>query len=254
MQNTVTLEICANSVTSAIAAQQGGAARIELCENLKEAGTTPSYGQIILARKLLEIKIYTLIRPRAGDFLYNDYEFEIMLADVNNCINTGCDGVVIGMLKKDGSIDKERSGILADLARKNGLGVTFHRAFDVCNDYYQALEDIIDIGCERILTSGGKTTAMEGAGTIAHLVEKAAGRISIMAGSGVNEQNVRDLINFTGIHEVHTSAKMWNQSNMDYHNDYIMMGNRYHDLYTFESTNAGRVQTILANAQSNQPV
>jgi copper homeostasis protein len=252
MQNSVTLEVCANSMTSAIAAQQGGAVRIELCENLNEAGTTPSYGQILLTRKLLEIKVYTLIRPRGGDFLYSDYEFEIMLADINNCINAGCDGVVIGMLKKDGSIDKERSGVLADLALKHGLGVTFHRAFDICADYYQALEDIIDIGCERILTSGGKTTAMEGAGTIAHLVEKAAGRISIMAGSGVNENNAGDLVRFTGITEIHTSAKMRNQSRMDYHNEHIMMGNRYHDLYTFESTDVERVKAILAKA-NGQP-
>jgi len=250
MQKTVTLEICANSVTSALAAQQGGATRIELCENLNEAGTTPSHGQIMVSRKLLEIKIYTLIRPRGGDFLYTDYEFDIMQADVSNCINTGCDGVVIGMLKTNGSIDKERCAVLAALALKNGLGVTFHRAFDVCTDYYQAMEDIIEIGCERILTSGGKTTAMEGARTIAQLVEKAAGRISIMGGSGVNEHNVRDLINFTGITEVHTSAKMRNPSRMDYQNDHIMMGNRFHDLYTFESTNVERVKTILANANA----
>lgn len=250
MHKPITLEICANSVTSALAAQQGGAYRIELCENLNEAGTTPSYGQILLARKLLDIKIYTLIRPRGGDFLYSDYEFEIMQADVTNCINAGCDGVVIGLLKKDGSIDKERTGALADLAIKGGLGVTFHRAFDICSDYYQALEDIIDIGCERILTSGGKTTAIEGAGTLAHLVEKAADRITIMAGSGVNEHNVHDLVRFTGVTEVHTSAKLRNPSRMDYHNDHIMMGNRYHDLYTFESTDAERVKTILANANA----
>jgi len=250
MQKTVTLEICANSVVSALAAQEGGATRIELCENLNEAGTTPSYGQIMLVRRLLEIQIYTLIRPRAGDFLYTEHEFEIMQADVNNCINAGCDGIVIGMLKRDGTVDKERCTILADMARKNGLGVTFHRAFDVCSDYYKALGDIIDIGCERILTSGGKTTAIEGAGTIAHLVEKARGRVSIMAGSGVNELNVADLVRFTGVTEVHTSAKTRNESRMDYHNDHIMMGNRYHDLYTFESTDVERVRTILEKANS----
>lgn len=248
MKNPVALEVCANSVTSALAAQQGGAIRVELCENLNEAGTTPSYGQIVIARQLLNIKLYVLIRPRPGDFLYSDTELQIMLADIENCANAGCDGVVIGALKTDGSIDKETSGKMADLAIKRGLGVTFHRAFDICADYYQALEDVIDLGCERILTSGGKTTAIEGAGVIAHLVEKAAGRISIMAGSGVNEDNVANLIHFTGVHEVHTSAKVRNSSRMQYHNDSIILGNTYHDLYTFESTDPERVKKIIEQA------
>jgi copper homeostasis protein len=161
--STVILEVCANSATSAIAAQDGGAARVELCENLAEGGTTPSYGQMILARKHLHIKLYVLIRPRRGDFLYTDLEFEVMQADIRTCIEAGCDGVVIGMLKADGSVDKERCTELVRLARQWGLGVTFHRAFDMCADQFQALEDIIEIGCERILTSGGKSTAMEGA-------------------------------------------------------------------------------------------
>ena len=140
----INLEVCANSLTSALAAQEGGAIRVELCDNLNEGGTTPSYGQIKLARKLLNIKLYVLIRPREGDFLYSDIEFDIIKADVQYCIDAGCDGVVIGILNADGSIDKPRCAELVQMAKKGGLGVTFHRAFDLCNDMDQALEDIIE--------------------------------------------------------------------------------------------------------------
>lgn len=247
MKRSVTLEICANSVASAIAAQQGGATRVELCENLKEAGTTPSFGQIQLTRKLIDIQLNVLIRPRTGDFLYTDIEYEIMQADIASCINAGCDGVVIGILKADGCVDKERCAPLVEQAKKKGLTVTFHRAFDLCADFYQSLEDVIGIGCDRILTSGGKTTAMEGAGTIAHLVERAAGRIHIMAGSGVNETNVNHLIRFTGINEVHTSAKVAVPSNMQYQNDHIMMGNK---LYDYDRTSTEKVRKILELANA----
>jgi len=239
------LEICANSINSAIAAQDGGATRIELCDNLKEGGTTPSAGQITLARKLLHIKVYVLIRPRSGDFLYSDIEFEAIQSDINYCIQAGCDGIVLGILKADGTVDKERNKVLVDLAKKAGLGVTFHRAFDVCADQYQALEDIIALGCERILTSGGKVTAMEGSATLAHLVEKAAGRISIMAGAGVNEHNVADLIHFTGVHEVHSSARSMVASKMTYQNEYISMGDPMHDEYSYDQTDVERVKELV---------
>ncbi|MDB5127169.1 copper homeostasis protein CutC [Mucilaginibacter sp.] len=246
----VILEVCANSVTSAIAAQDGGAARVELCENLAEGGTTPSYGQLILARKLLHIKLYVLIRPRRGDFLYTDLEFEVMQADIRNCIEAGCDGVVIGMLKPDGSIDKERCTELVRLARQWGLGVTFHRAFDMCVDQYQALEDIIEMGCERVLTSGGKSTAMEGATILTHLIEKAAGRIAIMPGSGITETNVADLVHFTGATEVHSSARISMPGQMQYKNDHILMSNNPGDEYSIDVTSADRVRKILEAANA----
>lgn len=244
----VTLEVCANSVTSAIAAQEGGAARVELCENLAEGGTTPSYGQMILARKHLHIKLYVLIRPRRGDFLYTDLEYEVMQADIRNCIEAGCDGVVIGMLNADGTIDVERCTELVRLARQWGLGVTFHRAFDMCADQYVALEQIIEMGCERILTSGGKSTAMEGATVLNHLIEKAAGRISIMAGSGITESNVADLVHFTGATEVHSSARVNYPGKMQYQNDHILMGNSIADEYSIDVTSADRVKAILKAA------
>lgn len=248
MKSPVILEVCANSVTSALAAQEGGASRVELCENLYEGGTTPSYGEIALARKLLHIKLYVLIRPRGGDFLYTDLEFEVMLADVKYCIEAGCDGIVIGILNPDGTIDKPRCAELVKLAKQKGIGVTFHRAFDMCADIYQAMEDVIELGCERILTSGGKSMAMEGATIIAHLVEKAAGRIKIMPGSGVSEKNVTDLVNFTKVEEVHSSARIRVPSKMGYKNDHIMMGSDYADEYTIDVTGVERVKEILKMA------
>jgi copper homeostasis protein len=247
----ISLEVCANSITSALAAQDGGAFRVELCDNLKEGGTTPSAGQILMARKLLHIKLYVLIRPRSGDFLYSDIEFEVMKANVQYCIEAGCDGVVLGMLNTDGSIDKKRCAELINLAKSAGLGVTFHRAIDVCADQFKALEEIIELGCERMLTSGGKSTAMEGATVIAHLVEKAAGRIIIMPGSGVDEKNVTDLVQYTGVTEVHSSARKIIESHMKYQNDHIIMGELLHDEYNYDVTDVNRVREIIRLANES---
>jgi copper homeostasis protein len=226
----ILLEVCANSVASALAAQNGGALRVELCDNLNEGGTTPSAGQILLARKLLHI------------------EFEIMAANIRHCVEAGCDGIVTGILNADGTVDKERCSELVSLSKQWGLGVTFHRAFDMCADQYQALEDIIELGFERILTSGGKSSAMEGSTVIAHLVEKAAGRISIMAGSGINEHNVADLVHYTRVSEIHASAKAPVQSKMKHKNDHILMGSTYESEYVFETTDEKMVKNILKQA------
>ncbi|HVW12485.1 MAG TPA: copper homeostasis protein CutC [Mucilaginibacter sp.] len=246
----VRLEVCANSLSSALAAQEGGAMRVELCDNLGEGGTTPSYGTIELARKLLNIKLYVLIRPRGGDFLYNDLEFEIMKADIRFCIEIGCDGVVIGILNADGSVDKARCAELVGIAKAGGLGVTFHRAFDMCADMDAALEDIVDLGCERILTSGGKSTAIEGIHAIARLIGKAGRRIIIMPGAGVNEITVADMVEFTGAVEIHASAQKQVKSQMRYRNDHILMGHTETDEYSYSQTDAERVKEIirLANA------
>ena len=241
----INLEVCANTLTSALAAQEGGAIRVELCDNLGEGGTTPSYGQIKLARKLLHIKLYVLIRPREGDFLYTDTEFEIMKADVQNCIDIGCDGVVIGILNPDGSIDTKRCTELVKMATDKGLGVTFHRAFDMCNDMDKALEEIIAMGCERILTSGGRSTAIEGANEIAHLIEKAAGRIIIMPGSGVSESTVADLIHYTNAKEIHSSARGPVKTLMQYHNDHITLSRDHLDESSILMTKANKVREII---------
>jgi copper homeostasis protein len=251
MKQPVQLEVCANSVVSALAAQNGGAVRVELCENLSEGGTTPSYGEILIARKQLHIKLYVLIRPRGGDFLYSDIEYNIMLEDVKHCIQAGCDGIVIGILKPDGTVDKERCSKLVRMAKTMGVGVTFHRAFDMCADMDQALEDIIEMGCERILTSGGKSTAMEGFRVITNLVKKAGSRIIIMPGSGINAHNVVDLVRFTGVTEVHSSARTKVASKMDYRNDLIIMGDSYGDEYTHMQTDAEVVKSIIKAANES---
>jgi len=232
------LEICANSLVSALAAQNGGAQRIELCENLNEGGTTPSYGTIKKAREQLTIKVYVLIRPRAGDFHYSDEEFRIMKEDILICKHLGCDGVVIGLLDVDGNIDVLRTQELVKLA--SPMGVTFHRAFDSCNDGIKALEEIIACGCERILTSGMKNTALEGAAFLGELVQRAGDRIIIMPGSGVNELNIEGLITQTGAREYHTSAKAPVGSKMKYHNPAIQnMGE------VIEVSNAEKIRRII---------
>jgi len=198
-----------------------------------------------MARKLLNIKLYVLIRPREGDFLYSDIEFEIIKADVQYCIDAGCDGVVIGILNADGSIDKPRCSQLVQLAKKGGLGITFHRAFDMCNDMDQALEDIIELGCHRILTSGGKNTAPEGASVIAHLIEKATGRILIMPGSGVNEGTVADLVHITKATEIHSSARSILKSKMQYHNDHLNLSNNSINALSIMLTDVQKVKDII---------
>jgi len=207
------LEICANGVTSALAAQEGGADRVELCQHLEAGGITPSHGQIQLARQLLHIGVHVLIRPRAGDFLYTDIEFEEMKADIAYCRAAGCDGIVIGLLRPDGMVDEVRTRALVNLA--SPMQVTFHRAFDVCRDPEAALETIIHSGCTRLLTSGMKNTAQEGATLIAKLVRQAGNRIEIMPGSGIDESNVLAIAQSTGARAFHSSAKTVIPSGMD---------------------------------------
>ncbi|MGO4222931.1 copper homeostasis protein CutC [Lysobacter sp. TAF61] len=215
------LEIAANSLASALAAQDGGADRIELCENLGEGGCTPSYGTIAVARERLRIPLYVLIRPRAGDFLYDASECEVMLRDIASCVRLGCDGVVIGALAEDGAVDGATCREL--VAAAGALGVAFHRAFDVARDQAQALESVIALGCERVLTSGAQSTALEGAGRIAQLVQQADRRIRVMAGAGITGANLGELIVRTGADEFHASAKAARTSRMR-HGDVRLSG------------------------------
>ena len=215
----IVLEICANSVHSAVAAEQGKADRVELCDNLADGGTTPSYGMILLTRERIDIQLYPIIRPRGGDFLYDDAEFQVMWKDIEWCKEAGCDGVVIGLLTASGNIDKRRTKMLVDLAWP--LGVTFHRAFDRCRDPLDSLEDVIETGCERILTSGQCPTAVEGADLIAALVAKAGDRIAIMAGSGVRPHNIAELAKRTGCSEYHSTAAKNMESKMEFTNGLV---------------------------------
>jgi copper homeostasis protein len=206
------LEIAANSVASALAAQEGGAGRVELCTALELGGLTPSAAQIELARERLTIPLYVLIRPRAGDFLYNDLECETMLRDIEACDAAGCDGVVLGVLDADGHVDMPRSRSLMSAA--GNMGVTFHRAFDLTRDPLLSLSDLIELGCERVLTSGTQASALEGAELIRQLVELSAGRISVMPGAGVDARNIGKLWEITGASEFHASAKRQHPSGM----------------------------------------
>lgn len=217
----MTIEVCIDSVQSAINAQEAGAARVELCDNLFEGGTTPSAGAIAITRQQINIGLQVIVRPRGGDFLYSDLEMEIMKKDILTAKASGADGVVIGVLTADGRVDTKRCAALIELARP--MNVTFHRAFDMARDPLEALEDIISLGCERILTSGQQRTAIEGKGLIAQLHEKAAGRIIIMPGGGVDEYNL-DQMAACGVQECHVSARMSVSSGMDYRNQQVFMG------------------------------
>ena len=208
------LEIIGFTIEGCIMAQSAGAHRIELCDSPADGGTTASYGFIKAAREKLQIELFPIIRPGGGDFLYSDDEFEIMKTDVKLCKDLGCDGVVIGMLTKDGKVDKKRCSVLADYAYP--LVVTFHRAFDRTVDAFEALEDIIEIGCERILTSGQKPNTLEGATLIKLLIEKADDRIIIMPGSGVTSENIMEIAETTGAVEFHSSARVKIKSRMEY--------------------------------------
>ena len=210
------LEICAFNLPSALIAQQAGADRIELCAGPEEGGTTPSAGVIRTAREQLRIALYPIIRPRGGDFLFAEEEFRVMMRDIEFCKQVGCNGVVIGMLLADGSVDKARCARLVEAAYP--LGVTFHRAFDWAANPFEAMEAIIQIGCERILTSGQRPTAEEGAPLIDQLIREADDRIVIMPGSGVRSANIAGLAEATGAAEFHSSARVLQASAMEFVN------------------------------------
>lgn len=217
------LEICANSVQSCIEAQRGGAYRVELCAAIPEGGTTPSYGDIVVARELLkETKLHVIIRPRGGDFLYSDLEHNIMLKDIEMCRKLGVDGIVIGSLTADGDVDMPRNRQLT--AAAGDMSVTFHRAFDMCRNPAESLENIVSLGCERILTSGQQPKAEQGIALIKQLVQQAAGRVIIMPGSGINEGNIGRIARETGATEFHLSARQTVESKMIYRNPSVSMG------------------------------
>lgn len=237
------LEICAGSVESAIAARDGGAQRIELCAALEIGGITPSAGIIAEARKVEGISLNVIIRPRGGDFLYNSYEAESMIYDIQLCKKLGVDGVVIGALTADGDIDTSLCRRLIDAA--DGMSVTFHRAFDMCRDPRQALEELIALGCDRVLTSGQATTAEAGIRLLKELVEQAAGRISIMPGCGVNSGNAAMILQETGATEIHASARKSVGSEMKFRHSGVSMGNPDSDEYARKETDAQEVRTIV---------
>lgn len=233
------LEVIAFDLLSCKIAQENGADRIELCANPHEGGTTPSYGMIKAARKITSIQLFPIIRPRGGDFLYTDDEFYAMQEDIKACLEIGCEGVVIGMLNADGTIDMERCTILKQLA--GSMQVTFHRAFDRVNDPFAALEQVIQLGCHRILTSGLKPTAIEGADLLQQLVKQAGDRLKIMPGSGVRSDNILSLASQTGAKAFHSSARQNLSSSMQYLNEGM------NEALEQVSLNANEVKAIRKN-------
>ncbi len=202
----ILLEACVDTTQSAIAAQNGGADRIELCDNLAEGGTTPSHGVIGMVVEHLTIPVYPLIRARAGSFVYDADEVEVMRRDVKHARWLGAHGVVIGALTAGGEVDERTVGILKDAAKD--IPLTFHRAFDVCRDPVAALESLVALGIARVLTSGQRATAWEGRALIAALRQQAEGRIVILAGGGIDESNAAGLVRETGVSELHVRGTM----------------------------------------------
>ncbi len=213
------LEICVFNTATAIAAAEAGADRIELCENYANGGTTPSYGYLKTTREKVSIPIFPMIRPRGGDYFHRPEEIEIIQKDIALCKELGFDGVVFGLLNRDGSIDRENTARLVELAYP--LDVTFHRAFDRCKNPLEALETIIACGCTRILTSGQYPKAPDGKALIKELVDLADDRIIIMPGSGINSNNLAEMMAYTGAKEFHTSARIMRSSPTEYMNPLI---------------------------------
>lgn len=201
----IILEIAVFNIQSAIMAAQAGANRLELCENPFDGGTTPSYGTLKTVREKITIPVFPIIRPRGGDFLYSEEEFEVMKKDILLCKSLGFEGIVTGLLNSDATIDVKRTDALVKTAYP--MEVTFHRAFDRAADPLQALETVIDCGCQRILTSGQVPNSFDGKELIKQLILQADERIIIMPGSGVRSNNIAELATYTGAIELHSSAR-----------------------------------------------
>lgn len=226
MSNNIILEVCSFNIQSCIIAEKAGAMRVELCDNPVEGGTTPSHGAIVQTRERVSIQLYPIIRPRAGNYFYDEDEFAIMKKDIALCKQTGCDGISVGIQKQNGEIDTERLSRIVEWAYP--MGVTCNRVFDAAPDPFKALEEIIHCGCERILTSGQKSAAPDATEMLARLIKQADERIIIMPGAGVRSSNIEKLIRETGATEFHTSARKSIENNVQYQNPEILdIGNVY---------------------------
>ncbi len=218
----ILVEVCVDSVASAVAAERGGAGRVELCSSLIEGGITPSAGLIQATRSAVSIALHAMIRPRGGDFCYEPDEFEIMQRDIIVAQRLGANGVVFGILDVNGNVDVARTRQLTELARP--LAVTFHRAFDMTVDLFRTLEDVCAAGVDRVLTSGGESTSLLGQEVIAQLTCVAQGRIVVMPGSGIKPENARSLVDCTGVKEVHVGLRSAIESPMAHRNPRVSMG------------------------------
>lgn len=238
------IEICLEDVKSVLAAQEGGADRVELCSDLFEGGLTPSLGTVLTAKKLAKIPINCMIRPRGGDFCYSDLEFQAMKEDILAFKQADVNGIVFGILTPEGDVDMERSREVIMLARP--LSVTFHRAFDMTRDPYKALEDLIELGVDRVLTSGQEASVPEGADLLADLVKKADGRIIVMPGCGISERNFPKIHAKINASEYHVHLPAEERSLMKFHPGHIYMGGLLRQSeFTVTHTDSSRVRDII---------
>lgn len=241
-------EIVVYNIESALRAQEGGADRIELCDNPGEGGTTPSFAMIEQVRQNISMDVFVMLRPRGGDFCYNNYEFHIMKRDLAQCQRLSVDGVVFGILKEDGTLDKERCREL--IAKARPMKVTCHRAFDMTRDPFEALENCIEVGFDRILTSGQMPKAIDGVDLIAALIKKADDRIAIMPGSGVNVETVAEIVKRTAAKEIHFSATTFKDSIMQFKNPKITaMGDDEGLEFKYRTVDPHRVRLIRSLAE-----
>jgi len=248
IMNKMVCEVVVYNLESALKAQEGGADRIELCDNPAEGGTTPSSGMIEVVRQHVTMDVYVMVRPRGGDFLYSSSEFYAMKRDVSQCMKLSVDGVVFGILTADGKLDVKRCRELIDRARP--LKVTCHRAFDMARDPVEALHHCMEAGFDRILTSGGQAQAIKGVDVIQKLMEEAAGKIKIMPGSGVNEETVAAIVQKTGAREIHFSAASFRESEMQFQNAAIAgMGAAAGSEYQVRTVDPARVRLIRQLAE-----
>lgn len=238
------LEVCIDNIESLHYAIQGGATRIELCSALALGGLTPSYGMMKQSARLSTIPVYAMIRPRQGDFLYDHDDIAMMLDDIDAAAEAKLQGVVIGALTAQGEIDQPQVEQLVIRAQQHGLGVTFHRAIDQCRDFRQALELLIDLGCERVLTSGQSPQVEQGISTLADMVSLAKGRIRIMAGAGLTANNVTQIIQQTGVQEVHLSGKSVRPSHMQLKSAAAKMGRADVDDFMIPVTNPTAIAQV----------
>jgi copper homeostasis protein len=240
----VIVEVCVDSVESAVAAEKGGAQRVELCCALLEGGLTPSAGAIALARKRLRIGLNVIIRPRGGDFLYTDAEHEVMLRDIGAARELGADGVVIGALTPSGNVDTARTRELAERARP--MSVTFHRAFDMTRDPFAALEALVGLGIDRVLTSGQEESAMEGLDLLRELVARASDRIVVMVCGNLTEKNIERVARETKAKELHVTGFVDVESGMTFRNPRVYMGGLLRPPeYTRSATAAERISAMV---------
>ena len=250
MDKSYQIEVCANSVESALNAQNAGADRVELCAGMPEGGTTPSIGQIMMARELLtRTKLHVIIRPRGGDFLYTDLEVQTMIKDIQAAKELQVDGIVIGCLTANGDVDIKQMEHL--MREADGLSVTFHRAFDMCRNPHQTLQEIIALGCDRILTSGQQPTAVQGIPMLKQLQMEADEHIIIMPGCGINPSNIQQIANETGTKEFHLSGRTNVNSRMRFRNPNVSMGGTVHiDEYVQQVTDQSIIRDAIRNLRT----